>query len=211
MIIGKIIISISLFIQVLLGLLFYVKQNQQHKLGGPISEAKTAWLFFALYIYFILPVIMYFLLGNKLTIDIKNTLATFIILIYSRSVIQPILMYGLKIWTPPIGISYNIFCFLFLTAKIVLIAISTYPFVSSIYDSQILGLLCIVQATLLTDSFYAWAFYKIVGMATQGEKAIWYASKENPAFRQINAVTFNFNVMFFLILTWWLIRTFIYL
>ena len=111
--IGKLIISISLFIQMLLGVLFYKKQNQQHKLGGPISEAKTGWLFFALYIYFILPPILYFMVNDKLNIDIKNTLVVFILLIYSRSIIQPIVMYRLKAWTPPIGISYNMICFLF--------------------------------------------------------------------------------------------------
>ncbi len=55
----------------------------------------------------------------------------------------------------------------------------------------------ILAMALLADTYFACQFHKIVGQATKGDKAIWYASAEDVRFRNINRITFFSNIGFF--------------
>jgi len=186
------------------GFTFYAIQNKASRLGGGISKPKAVWLFLALYLYFILPVICYAAFDSILSPGIKNGLALLTGLLYLRAFMQPVLMYRLKIWTPIMGIAYNLLCSFFLIYRF--FKIDFQPLAENAYDVQIVFLLAISLGALLTDSFYAWSFYKIVGNDTQGDKAIWYASDDNPAFDQINRITFWMNILFISALLLWFLK-----
>ena len=186
------------------GIRFYRNQNRVNRIGGHISKPKTVWLCFALYLYFILPVLSYEVFDDRLNHGTRVSLVLFSVLLYLRALLQPLLMYRLKIWTPILGIAYNLLCSCFLINRY--FKVDFQRLTRSDYDVQIDLLLAICLGVLLTDSFYAWSFYKIVGRDTQGEDAIWYASNDNPAFDRINRITFRLNILFIIALVLWFLR-----
>ncbi len=187
-------LCIAILLTIALATWYHRRQNSRAVLGGAISKPKVIWLFYALFHYFFLTVWCYWFFekSNRL----HAVLPVFIALIYFRLVAQSALMFWLKKWTPPMGISYNLFTF----------ATLCYCVFSSLKNAELvilhpdecllLGLFGLLGMMLLVDSYYAWSFYRLVGSLTKGHEAIWYASEEDAKFRRINRVTKWLNVVF---------------
>ncbi len=174
---------------------YYKKQNTQEGLGGPISKAKMLWLSYATFNYFFLSVFFLFLKSSNE--PLFKTLLLFIVLIYFRALLQIILMYFIKKWSPIIGISYNIFCFLMIILSLFFNESSIIP--ATVKELPLFIFIFVVSSCLLTDSFYAYSFYKIIGKGTYGDRAIWYASEKDPRFNKINSQTSFMNIGFYLL------------
>ena len=120
----------------------------------------------------------------------------FITLIYFRFVVQSVLMFWLKKWTPPMGITYNLLIFFTLSCGL-FSSLKTVELTTLHPDEwALMSLSVLLGMMLLVDSYYAWSFYKLVGHQTKGHEAIWYASEEDPKFRRINRETKWLNVLF---------------
>lgn len=174
------------------GFIYYQLQQRANRLGGTISKAKAYWLTYALFNYFGLSLYLLISLAPE-SIGYKGLLI-FIILILLRTLIQLIMMFGLLNWRPPYGIFSN------LLISIVMISYLA----QEIYGNEFIEIqhfilpLFIVKLTgiLLCDSYYALAFYKIVGYETTGNKAVWFANDKEVRFDFINRLTFRMNIIF---------------
>lgn len=188
----KLLLLITLCLQILFSFLYYRAQNKTQQIGGPIARPKIFWLGFTSYNYFILSLLLWW--GLTLSPLWNTLLIIFIGCIYFRAVVQSLFMFVFHIWIPPMGIFYNIFCFT------VIVVFTGYNYnemfplglgdeVGALY----MGLIC---ASLITDSVYAYKFFKLVGEKTKGKEAIWYASEEDPIFKKIVRLTRNMNILF---------------
>lgn len=163
------------------------KQNKGEKMGGAISPAKSFWLFYCIYSWFLL---LPFVLYQKLVPQPLETIwLGFTGWMYFRGIVELYMMFVSKNWTPPLGIGHNISCILWLLAS------SFYYF----NQLQVIPLHYIVFhlsliLSLVMETYYAVVFYKIVGSKTKGDKAVWYANKDDPLFKKVVLVTAIANV-----------------
>jgi hypothetical protein len=188
----KIILVITLCLQIVFSIWYYNTQNKTQQIGGPIARPKIFWLGFTSYNYFVLSLLLWW--GLKLSPSWNNLLLIFIGCIYFRAVIQSLFMFVLHIWIPPMGIFYNIFCFLLIAIYTGFNSELLFNFAQN--DSVAAGYMILICASLITDSVYAYKFFKLVGEKTKGKEAIWYASEEDPIFKKIVQLTRNLNIVF---------------
>lgn len=177
--------KIFLIISGLLGtfaLFMHFKQNKGGKMGGNISPAKSLWLFYCIYSWFIFIPYIYF--TQDIPEPYKTTWIGFSIWFWIRGVIEMIMMFITKNWTPPIGITHNISCFLLLVFLPFFIEEKFESFASALTLYHLSLILSIIMET-----YYAFAFWKIVGEKTKGDEAVWYANKEDPKFKRVVLVT----------------------
>lgn len=191
---GMTTLLLSILLTITLAAWYYRRQNASATLGGAISKAKAVWLFYALFHYFFLTVWCYF--NFEESNRFHAVLPVFIILVYFRLVAQSVLMFWLKRWTPPIGISYNLMTFAILCGCVFSKLGKHELTILHPDEGLLLGFYGLLGMMLLVDSYYAWSFYKLVGSLTKGSEAIWYASEEDAKFRRINRVTKWLNVFF---------------
>lgn len=187
---------LSILFTLALGGWYYRWQQQGTRIGGAISKPKAVWLFFALYHYFFLP--GWFLVALEAPGPLRTALWVFVGLMGTRLLAQSLLMYVFKRWTPPLGIASN------LTVLACLLGCLFWAFTHASWpgtDSDqglMLALVVLLCLMLLADSYYAHAFYQLVGQQTKGKEAIWYASEQDPKFLRINQITHMANIFFLL-------------
>lgn len=181
--------SLTLLIWVLCFSRYYKRQNGPVPvLGGPISRAKTMWLGLTTYCYFVLPPLLYF--ATRLPPAVRHLTLVFMSLLLLRALVQSILMFIIHRWSPPFGMSLNIMY----TSILVWQSQRYFLLLRESGFLQIIPGLWV--GLMLTDTIFAWKFFKIVGSGTQGKDAIWYAS-EAPEFDAINRLTWIANVFFY--------------
>ena len=167
---------------------FYTVQNQPGRMGGNISVAKVIWLGYATFYYFILStwyLIFYLPAGS-----IALTFYIFICSIYARFILQGILMYKIKKWIPPYGMTFNI-----LLAIVMALLMLSRQDSGTAAAGLIIKWFCIgAIAILLTDTLYAFLFHKLAHRQTTGEQAIWFASQDEK-FNHINRITTFGNIL----------------
>jgi hypothetical protein len=171
---------------------YYQRQNGLGAaIGGPISRAKILWLGLTTYCYFVLPPILYAV--ADLPAVVRHLTLVFMCLLGLRACMQMLLMFVLHRWSPPMGMSLNI-----LYSGIMIWQLQKqFPLLQETGPLQIIPGLWI--GLMLTDTIFAWKFFKIVGARTQGTDAIWYAS-EAPEFAAINRLTWVADLFFYLYL-----------
>ncbi len=178
-----------------LGIIYYRRQQNADKIGGPISQAKAFWLSYVLLNYFGLSVYVLMVLSPEM--PGYRTVLVFTLLIYLRAIIQLLMMYGFLNWKPTYGIISN------LLIAIVLLFFFGKEMSGSEFDGvqdYILPLFIInLMAILLCDSYYAREFHRIVGEETTGSKAVWFASGNEARFSTINRLTYRLNIFFVLL------------
>jgi hypothetical protein len=169
---------------------YYINQNNKSVIGGKISKAKSFWLGYAMFHYFILPWWILF----YITEDSGMECCLYIILgiFYFRMLFQMLLMFVTRTWSPPIGMAYNI-----MASLVLLYLLFNRLFIENfaINNCILIVYICILILILLTDTYYARSFYHLVGLETKGKNAIWFASDEEK-FIRINRITARNNVIF---------------
>jgi hypothetical protein len=106
-------------------------------------------------------------------------------------------MFIFKNWIPTYGIIYNAFSVLVILVLIIFL-FKAIDSINTIETFLILLFYCQLILILITDTFYAIKFYRIIVDNTKGKKAIWYASEEEK-FKSINKITIRNNKFFVLI------------
>ena len=163
-------------------LFMHFKQNKGNKMGGNISPAKSFWLFYCIYSWFIF--IPYITSTQDISEPYKTAWMAFSTWFWIRGVIEMIMMFITRNWIPPIGIAHNISCLLLLTILPFFIEGKFEPLPSAFTIYHLSLILSVVMET-----YYAFAFWKIVGEKTKGDKAVWYANKDDLAFKRVILVT----------------------
>jgi hypothetical protein len=176
---------------VLLAVLFQRAQNRKGSKGGRISPPKVAWLFYAIYFWFIVcPLVA---LDPAVSPAASLVLGLFGASMWVRGVAEMYMLYVSKSWRPPYGIGHDVLCI-----ALVLGALAWHrahwlgPRSST--DGWALALVGLVLVSLVIEIAYAALFFHAVQGATTGEDGIWFADEEQARFRRINRLTFSFNV-----------------
>ena len=170
---------------------YYHYQNKETRIGGQISVAKTFWLGFASFNYFVFPVLLFYQIENKF---ISNILLVIIALFYLRFLVQGFLMFVTKNWIPFYGIMHNKISMVAILISIVYMLFNQNS-ISEIGIIFMASFLILLFLVLLTDTVYAIRFQKIVGENTQGNQAIWFAGNTE-VFKKINRLTIRNNWIF---------------
>jgi hypothetical protein len=176
----------------LISIAFFMYQNKEGRIGGKMAWCKLFWLDYTLITWFFLPLVFYY---QGKSGGVYTTIYALSISMWVRGIIELIMMYGTKNWTPPIGITHDIFTFLLVAVS--LIMGPHLELIELIFGGSLL-------LSLGLETYYAWGFYMIVRHQTKGDDAIWFASKENPAFAQILKVTTVGNIILYPILLWFI-------
>jgi len=181
-------ITSVLFLLVFLYVL--IKHGKNPSKGGSLAPSKRFWLFYTLYTWFIfLPISLYEgYIGDAFYLS-------FLLLTVSmwlRAPIEVFMLLKTKNWTPPIGITHDLITLVLFCVP--LFSLKSIEFtIESIFAFTLF-------LSLILETYYAYAFYKIVQDKTKGDEGIWFANKENPEFRRILQITTIFNYPLFLAL-----------
>ncbi len=183
----------------LFGLLFYRRQNHASSMGGKISKPKLIWLCLAVYIYFPLTTLLAF--EQSIPGEFRFIFTSIAILMWLRAVGELYLLYGVKKWSPKIGIGHNLFCLGVMIVEIIYFAGIVFKH-SSLNLDLVLGL---IGLCLVLDSFYAYQFRKIVHGKTMGPDGLWFADDQEERFKGLNTITnqWNWVVMVILLFFFW--------
>ncbi len=168
---------------IIISFAFYFGQNKKENIGGKMAPCKLFWLDYTIMTWFFLPLYFYF---SGYTDGVFNVLYALSISMWIRGIIELFMLYVTKNWTPPLGITHNI---------ITIIIVLAMMYLSIMQNPAELIFVISLLISLLLETYYAVAFYKIVKEKTKGDDAIWFASKENPKFAFILKVTTIGNLM----------------
>jgi hypothetical protein len=176
---------------VLLAVLFQRTQNRKGATGGRISPPKVAWLFYAVFLWFIVcPLVA---LDATVSPAAGRVLGLFGASMWVRGVAELYMLYVSRNWRPPYGIGHDGLCII-----LVLGALGWHrahwlgPL--SPTESWALALVGLVLVSLVIEIAYAALFFHAVRGATTGADGIWFADEEQERFRRINRLTLTFNV-----------------
>lgn len=187
----KIVPYVLCLVHLLVCFWYYKRQASGMRIGGPISLPKITWLFLTTFHYFLLaPYLLFSVNSNE---PMNTALLAFCLLIVFRMLLQLVLMFWLKKWTPVWGISFN---FLFVSIIGLILSQGSEIDYGPVSNKLILLHLITLSLMMLVDSYYAWTFKSLVGQQTKGEQAIWYASEQDPKFASINRQTKVLNMFF---------------
>ncbi|MBI4577672.1 MAG: hypothetical protein HY722_15525 [Planctomycetes bacterium] len=158
----------------------------RHKLGGPISRAKTLWLLYTLAVWFTLcPVVA---LWSDAAYPLRLVLGAFAAWMWARGLAEMVMLYGTRNWTPPLGVAHDLSCLLLVAAGLAWFH-SELATLRRPFDLWTLGLTASVLLSLVLEVYYALAFFAIVRGRTRGDDALWFADDQDPRFRRINRHT----------------------
>lgn len=155
---------------------FYQRQNSGNTIGGKIAVSKLFWLDYTLIAWFFTPPIIYFFSKSNL----KTALLGLTLSMWTRGIIELYLLFVTKKWKPIYGIVHNVFTLILFT----LLLFFSLPIDKASYFYSIS-----LFISLILETYYAYFFKVKIGKKTQGEDAIWFASKENPIFKEVLTIT----------------------
>lgn len=188
---SRVLILVLLALAALLGFLFWRKQNVRRSRGGRISPPKLAWLFYAIFLWFLLcPLVA---LDAAVEPNLRGVLGGFGTLMWVRGMAELYMLYVSHNWKPPYGIGHDVLCIVFLLGGLSWYQLHRTGPLSRL-DVWALSLVSLVLVSLFVEVMYATLFFQAVEGHTTGEDGIWFADEEQARFRRINRITFACNV-----------------
>ncbi len=189
--ITRVLIVALLGLSVLLGILFWHRQNVRKARGGRISPPKVAWLFYAVFLWFLLcPLVA---MDPALHPGLRMVLGSFGACMWVRGIAELYMLYVTFNWKPPYGIGHDVLCIL-----LILSGLSWHHELFSgplsRMDLWALSLIALVLVSLFVEVMYATLFFQAVEGHTTGEDGVWFADEEQARFQRINRITFTFNI-----------------
>jgi hypothetical protein len=188
---SRVLILVLLALAAMLGFLFWRKQNGRRSRGGRISPPKFAWLFYAIFLWFLLcPLVA---LDAAVEPHLRGVLGGFGVLMWVRGVAELYMLYVSFNWKPPYGIGHDVLCILFLLGGLTGYQLHRTGPLSRL-DVWALSLLGLVLVSLFVEVMYATLFFQAVEGHTTGDDGIWFADEEQARFRRINRITLACNI-----------------
>jgi hypothetical protein len=168
---------------------FYRRQNTQRGSGGRISLPKIAWLFYAVFVWFLLCPLL--ALDPAVPQACRWIFGAFAASMWIRGAAEMYMLYVSKNWRPPYGIAHDLLCLGIIGA----LAVSFRAEVAITLPAILFwGFVAVVVASLVVEVLYAALFFQAVHGRTMGEDGIWFADDEDAKFRRINRITATLNV-----------------
>ncbi|MCO5168215.1 MAG: hypothetical protein M9894_17885 [Planctomycetes bacterium] len=175
----------------LAGALYHRRQNRPGaRLGGAISRAKAVWLAYAVFLWFFLAPIL--ALSDAVAPPARALLGAFAAFMWLRGVLELVLLFWTRSWTPPMGIAHDLACLVLLAGGGLWLREDLAALDRS-FDRWTLALLAAVAVSLVCEVIYALTFHRLVGGRTKGDEAVWFAPEDDPTFRAINRLTAALN------------------
>lgn len=172
---------------------FYSLQNTGVLPGGDVAGAKVLWLLFALYYWFIVPLVL--ALDARVSVTLRRAWRIFFINMALRAVIELWMMYVSLNWHPYYGIAHDVFSIVLITVLLLAHAREGRAARLLFYILPVMGLMFMVEI--------GFVFYLLERVATHGE-AVYYvpAGEEH---RSVLTVTWGMVIVLALY-TLWLLR-----
>lgn len=179
--------------------LFFARfQASPGRIGGSMSRPKQVWLFLALGLWFVAAPAL--ALDPAVSRPLRILLGGFAVLMYARIPVELVLLYWIKKWTPPMGITHDVVCWAWIAIGAVIWGPEVAWPPSGPADQSALLLLAAIFPSLLVEIHHAYMFHRVVGQRTKGDDAVWFASADDPRFRYINRATLVCDVPLVLML-----------
>ena len=161
-------------------LLFGRRQKRPGAVGGPISLPKTLWLNHTLGVFFVVPC---FLWRNRALPPASRRrfgllLASFTL----RGAVEMVLIYGTRRWRCIHGIAHNFF-----TLGLTLGMFDRTRQPSDPAGRRLQEFLPLYGATLVTESYMAWRFWRVA----EPRDGVYFAAPGEARFRRINRLTWR--------------------
>ncbi|MFP2932943.1 hypothetical protein ACLESO_48900 [Pyxidicoccus sp. 3LG] len=175
----------------LAALFFRRAQNEKGARGGRISGPKVAWLFYAVFLWFLVcPLVA---LDAAVPEEARAVLGAFAAFMWLRGAAEMYLLYVTKSWRPPYGVAHDVACIVLVLGGLAW-GRERWTGTLGAGDVWALALVALVLASLFVEVAYAALFFHAVEGRTTGEEGIWFADEEQARFRRINRLTLALNV-----------------
>lgn len=189
---SKIALGATLLFTVGLAVRFYRRQNRAGTTGGRISVPKIAWLFYAIFVWFMLCPIL--ALDPQVPLQVRWILGVFALSMWARGLIELYMLYVSHSWRPPYGIAHDVACILLIAGM----AARSGGGMGGTWPALAAWLFVgVVVTSLIVEIAYAALFFRIVRGGTLGKEGVWFAD-EDPRFHRINRITAAGNAPLFL-------------
>ncbi|GHG78623.1 hypothetical protein [Comamonas sp. JC664] len=166
-------------------------QNVKGSRGGRISGPKLAWLFYAVFLWFLVcPLVA---LDTAVPAEARGVLGAFAAFMWLRGIAELYLLYGVKRWRPPYGVAHDVACIALVLGGLFW-GRARWRGELAPQDVWALAFLGLVLVSLVVEVAYAALFFHAVEGRTTGEDGIWFADEEQARFRRINRLTLALNV-----------------
>lgn len=184
-VIGKVVIVVGAVLLTAFGLRFHQRQKAG-ALGGAISVPKAFWLPFAIYLWFVVALVMG--LDPALPPSVRAPFLALAVSMWIRGAAEMVMLYGLKNWKPPYGIGHDVFTILLMVVVTIMNAPSTSTSATSVTVGAAI-MWVVMVASLVLEIVHARTFFAVVGRRTMGDEGIWFADDKDPRFIVINRRT----------------------
>jgi hypothetical protein len=154
-------------------ILFALLQNHLGFTGGPISNAKTLWLSYALQMFLVVP--FCFWRCDAYSANVRRIFGAVFLSFAIRGLIELYILYFTRAWECIYGISHDLFTF---ALVVVLLKKVSNP---SAQDRRALRFVPILLCTLIVECFMAWQFSRLASPAD----GIYFAA-DTEHFRLVN-------------------------
>jgi len=172
-------------------LFFRRAQNAKGALGGRISGPKVAWLFYAVFLWFLVcPLVA---LDTAVPVEARAVLGAFAAFMWLRGAAELFMLYVTKNWRPPYGVAHDVACIALVLGGLVW-GRARWQGPLDTVDAWALALVGLVLVSLFVEVAYAALFFHAVEGRTTGDEGIWFADQEQARFRRINRLTLALNV-----------------
>jgi hypothetical protein len=172
-------------------LFFRRAQNAKGALGGRISGPKVAWLFYAVFLWFLVcPLVA---LDTAVPVEARAVLGAFAAFMWLRGAAELFMLYVTKNWRPPYGVAHDVACIALVLGGLVWGRARWLGPLDTV-DTWALALVGLVLVSLFVEVAYAALFFHAVEGRTTGDEGIWFADQEQARFRRINRLTLALNV-----------------
>jgi len=172
-------------------LFFRRAQNAKGALGGRISGPKVAWLFYAVFLWFLVcPLVA---LDTAVPVEARAVLGAFAAFMWLRGAAELFMLYVTKNWRPPYGVAHDVACIALVLGGLVWGRARWLGPLDTV-DVWALALMGLVLVSLFVEVAYAALFFHAVEGRTTGDEGIWFADQEQARFRRINRLTLALNV-----------------
>jgi hypothetical protein len=172
-------------------LFFRRSQNLKGARGGRISGPKVAWLFYAVFLWFLVcPLVA---LDEAVPVEARAVLGAFAAFMWLRGAAELYLLYVTKSWKPPYGVAHDVACIALVLGGLFW-GRARWLGALGAADVWALAFVALVLVSLFVEVAYAALFFHAVEGRTTGDEGIWFADEEQARFRRINRLTLAFNV-----------------
>ncbi len=170
-------------------MVFHLAQNQLALTGGGVALSKSLWLGLAVLFWYVLPVII--LIDRRVALALKRPFQLLLLLMVVRGVIEGLMLYVFRNWSPFYGIAHDLLCGALLLGWCARNRHLRNP-VDRVTDAPLLWRHAWATGVLfIPEIYYAW--FMQAHFTTQGASPVYFVPDDD-AYLQVLTVTTAVNI-----------------